>query len=1219
MKLFITIALFQILTSFSSFAQKSIIQGKVLDAETSEPLPFVSIALKGTPRGTSSNSMGEFQFRVDSLPAYLVFKHISYESVDLVVDRKEPITVKLARSKVILQDVLVKRKKKGGYLNGLITKAFERVQQFDNKSSYGKAYYRQLSKNGDDFTGLYEIFFDAVYSRCGIRNWAIQEGRYALKTSSNNQAYIYNKNFTLLCRVLSMIQPNSKDITHPISKEAKLYYDFKMKNLLNVEGRKIGVISFKPNRDVTGPAIEGELYLDVDNYDLLKISGRIKNDQLKFITLQMKGGQWKNYTLSFEMAYKISSGEDLALDYISLDQSFDYYLNDEFKHPVTTHALLSFYDYYVPEKRRRLGGRLSGLWQRDRDVLDTNGYNNYFWEENPIVKRTPVEKEVIASFESANAFGSIYLNNKENIVLSGYELNDDSVMVALSDSLRRSIYGSTGEKIYLHLDKTFYISGETLWFSVYLVNAASHVLSSSSGLVYVELIDTNKTVIVQKRVYMEDGGGYGQISLPNSLADGMYQLRAYTNWMRNFDKEWFFQQPLYIVNANDHTEAKKTVSETKGNIDIQFFAEGGELIAGIPVQVAFKAIDPDGCHVNVSGEVFDSSGKKITGFVSEHAGMGSFILLAQKDESYFAEIEGNSYEMPEVRSSGISIMVNVLKPEGIDMLIKATREYSDVDFYLVAQMRGIIFHRYKGRLQNMSAHVEMPRSKFPDGILQITLFDKNGIPLCERLTFINNEQTPYVKFNIDDNKLAPRKQVGVSMQLKNADGRTIQRARLSISVTDASLSPVPEYFEDISTWLLLNSDLKGSIEAPGYYFESDDKEHKRNLDLVMLTHGWRRFTWKAVLASASRKYPFPHESGINIIGRAYRKGTHKLMKNTLLRFIPINSFSENFVETLTDEKGNFGLHNVFVTDTTVYVVQGVNEKERQVKVEVLMDSSKTPGVVFEGINKATFLERLDFASILKGDEYWKFIQDLLKEDNTIILDEITVRSDKIHYDGQIYGTATNVIVLDDNSRHYSNVLQLLQGSVAGLMISGTGVHTTIMIRGYKSINNLNTTALILIDGVPMNSRSRRANNGLDLGVQALLDLPIEDVERIDILKGNAASIFGSQGLNGVIAVYTRTGQGLEPLPGMPVYEHMKFGGFSVERKFYIPDYKKSSETLGKPDYRSTLYWNPDVVISKNGWTNFNFFNNDHAKRLQVVIQGITEDGVPVTAVTWIGE
>jgi len=1233
MRIAIILFLLQGFFIFNLQSQSHVLVGKVVDSKTGSPIPFVSIGLKDTFKGTSSNELGEFQFRVDTLPIQLVFNHISYKSQEIILRNESAVEVKLIPSEVVLDEVFVKGKKTDKYLYELIRKAFFRVNRYANRGFYGRAYYRQLSKNGEENTELYEIFYDALYSRRGIVNWAIQEGRYALKQAKESDTYIFNKNFTLLCRVLTMMQPESRDIIHPVNQEAEQNYIFKMKHLMDMEGRRIGVISFHPKKGVTGPAMEGDLYMDVDNYDLLKIKGKIRNDQLKFINLKMKGGSWKNYSLSFDMAYKMSSPDTLMLDYISLDQSFDYYLNDEFKHPVTTHALLSFYDYYVPEKRRRLGGRLGGLWRRDRDVLDKIGYNKIFWEENPIVKRTPVEENVIASFERSRGFGSIYLNNKQQLVLKGNELENDNFIVRLTDSLKQSRYASTGEKIYLHTDKSFYISGETLWFSTYLMNASSHTLSSSSGLVYVELIDSSRSVIIQKRVYIEDGGGYGQIDLPDSLNEGLYQLRAYTNWMRNFDQTWYFSKALTVINIKEHLAKEPSENIEERAVDLQFFAEGGDLIEGIPVQVAFKATQPDGKHMDVTGNIYNSSDKIITGFRSEHLGMGSFIILPQAGESYYAVIKGNEqkYRLAELKSSGFSIMVNVMKPKGIELLIKASVDLDNTDFYLIAQMRNVIFYQYKGRLQNQATRVEIPKSEFPNGILHITLFNAGGIPQCERLVFINNEQTPYVKFYNQDNELEQKEQIEVLLQLKDSEGKPIRNARLSVSVTDAGQAPLPEHEEDIRSWLLLNSDLRGNIESPGYYFEGNDKEHRRDLDLLMLTHGWRRFTWKSILKSATPEYVHAHELGINISGRAYSKGTKKVLDQVYLSFIPTSFGIDGMFDAVTDTEGKFSFQNISVSDTTFYMIQAQNEKGHQLEVKAVIDSIGLPDVIFGKDNSVSLPDQFNIQAVMKGDEYRRFIEELLKDKNTIILDEVTVKPQKKRYDGRLHTTPDVVIKVDEKDKHFFNVLQLLQGRVAGLLITGSGESYKIMMRGYKSINDLNTTPLILIDGVPVNSITPASTSAdpdpleantseVDLGISALLSLSMQDVERIEVLKGNAGAIYGSRASKGVIAVYTHRGERPNFYSGKQFeLQRVRLPGFSIEREFYMPNYHNNTDDLEKPDYRSTLYWNPDVVISKNGWTNFDFFNNDHAKRLQVVIQGITDDGVPVTAVTWIGE
>ena len=83
-----------------------------------------------------------------------------------------------------------------------------------------------------------------------------------------------------------------------------------------------------------------------------------------------------------------------------MDQYFGYIKNEEFSHDVHTRSFLTYYEYYEPEKFKRLGGRLLRSNKSDREILNKIGYNRQFWENNPIVLRTPVEEEIIASLEA---------------------------------------------------------------------------------------------------------------------------------------------------------------------------------------------------------------------------------------------------------------------------------------------------------------------------------------------------------------------------------------------------------------------------------------------------------------------------------------------------------------------------------------------------------------------------------------------------------------------------------------------------------------------------------------------------------------------------------------------------------------------------------------------------------------------------------------------------
>ncbi|MXV49452.1 TonB-dependent receptor plug domain-containing protein [Pedobacter sp. HMF7647] len=105
------------------------------------------------------------------------------------------------------------------------------------------------------------------------------------------------------------------------------------------------------------------------------------------------------------------------------------------------------------------------------------------------------------------------------------------------------------EKVYLHLDKPYYSIGDTIWFKAYTVNANGHMLSALNKIIYVDLISEKDSIKKTLKLPLNAGMADGNFSLTDSLTEGNYRIRAYTNWMRNFDDEFFFDKTIQIGNA----------------------------------------------------------------------------------------------------------------------------------------------------------------------------------------------------------------------------------------------------------------------------------------------------------------------------------------------------------------------------------------------------------------------------------------------------------------------------------------------------------------------------------------------------------------------------------------------------------------------------------------------------------------------------------------------
>lgn len=240
------------------------------------------------------------------------------------------------------------------------------------------------------------------------------------------------------------------------------------------------------------------------------------------------------------------------------------------------------------------------------------------------------------------------------------------------------------EKVYLHFDNTSYYQGENIWFKAYIVRADRHSLSEISKILYVDFISAEGNVQETQKLKIENGTCHGSIKLSTSNYPGFYEVRAYTRYMLNFGEDNYFSRvfPVYDEPRTDgqygSVMARRPSSQRvpqirpeykqRGNLALNFYPEGGNLVVGLPAKVAFKAIGKDGENASVSGIITDSNGRQAAEFSSSYLGMGSFEFTPQTGK-YKAKVEylgrEYSFDLPPVMPSGYSLTVENSDPEKI--------------------------------------------------------------------------------------------------------------------------------------------------------------------------------------------------------------------------------------------------------------------------------------------------------------------------------------------------------------------------------------------------------------------------------------------------------------------------------------------------------------------------------------------------------------------------
>jgi hypothetical protein len=784
-----------------------------------------------------------------------------------------------------------------------------------------------------------------------------------------------------------------------------------------------------------------------------------------------------------------------------------------------------------------------------------------------------------------------------------FSQGDNSVLKNIIGKLGSFYSGHIIEKAYLHFDRPYYAAGDTIYFKAYVTFGEQHELSRQSGVLYVDLINPQNIINRSIKLSLKDGLAWGDFALSDSLPKGNYRIRAYTKLIKNAVGGDFFEQMIPVGSTVNNTNAIK-LSQNTNKPDVQFFPEGGELLAGVQSKVAFKAIGPDGMGVNIKGTIIDNSGKAIASFGSSHLGMGSFDLAPEDGKTYkanikFADGSQNTVDLPAVGTKGILLAINNSDPDKLTVGINCSNafytENQHKDFNLVINS-GVSVSSAIIKLNNLLIAADLQKSQFRTGIVQFTLFSPSGYPLSERIVFIQRPEM--LKLKINSNKAAynTHEKVLLSLNAKNRSDSVVS-GHFSVSVIDESKIPVNEDKEStILSYLLLTSDLKGYVEQPNCYFTNATNEAQANLDVLMLTQGYRRFAWKQLL---DNKYPSiadQPQKALEVKGLVTTLQGKPVVKNKV-NLISIDGGP--MLSQLTDSLGGFNFTGLSFPDNAHFIIKAASEKDRnKMRIEYMVDAPE-PVTTNYWSQEQSGSDSLMAISLLNRKTEMNY-----QAKYRAVTESSIKNADVTESNGERYGVLkmagkADQVVSHDDLKGSGLLSDHLNGLLNGINFIGdpSNVKVPYLSAGISlgTKNEGNPPMLVIVDGV-----------NLPLG-SSVDDINLNEVEKVEVFKSAAA--FGSLGGAGVLSLTTKRGSTQSINQGMamgmlPITAH----GYYKAREFYSPKYETGSLTNHRNELRTTIYWNPELVTDKAGNASFEYYNAEGPGTYRVVIEGIDDKG-----------
>jgi len=831
-----------------------------------------------------------------------------------------------------------------------------------------------------------------------------------------------------------------------------------------------------------------------------------------------------------------------------------------------------------------------------------------------------------------------------SIALMSFSTIENALFEPMLDKLKKYKKDIASEEVYIHTDKTLYKQGESLWFSVYLLDANKNRLSEISDIVYVEILNPKG---VNQRTYTiitKNGKANGDFTFPENCEGGIYKIKAYTRWNKQFGDKCIFSKDIQVqatlkprllmsldfirkaygpgdkaqatfkattlqneplgnkkLSFNAYIDGKKIITqnistndegktlisfkipqniesedgllnvlvEHEGytesisrqipitlaeNIRLAFYPESGDLLENVKSNLAFKATNKYNKPVDIEGYIVDGEGKRITAFKSFHDGMGACSFKPEQDVEYHAEITKPSnvskqFAIPAAKKSGF-LFITEKKENMLDVRIFSTKNEKA---FMIVHAKENNYGYEEFDLDIGWNVLSIPTNSYPAGVVYLTLFDKNANEQCERLVYINNNKQLNIAIESDKKEYLPREKVELKITAKNEKQEPV-KANISLAVVnDKTISLADDKQDNILSYFLLSSDVSGEIHEPNYYFNPEEPDAEKAIDYLLLTQGWRRFTWKEVKTYNHNNTTLESPEKAEITGTIL--GTD--LKNVKIKI-------EETGETVeTNKYGHFTFPKVDLThpkNLIVYFPSGVHRK-------IIVDHYK----------------EYTIAPFVEGK--------IVLEDKDFTVEQVEIG---------VYGS--DKIVHPDSRGNFK--LKDIPNDAMMFYVRINGNETSYFIDEYFDKEIHISPYMLYKNAIPEaqpmaaggvrnpNFQLRALKNDMIDEKEMILD---NDMEVEEVLEENA--LFDEVVLD--IDLHDKK-EYAKPQHSTVYYR---------ARVYPVPNYSENQNPKVRTDFRETIYWNATVETNSEGIATVEFYNSDEVTVFRAIAEGISNNGL----------
>jgi TonB-dependent SusC/RagA subfamily outer membrane receptor len=847
---------------------------------------------------------------------------------------------------------------------------------------------------------------------------------------------------------------------------------------------------------------------------------------------------------------------------------------------------------------------------------------------------------------------------------AGTDARSDSVTARFTAQLQHY----PQEKIHVQTDKSCYLSGETVWFRIYLADAFSHRPDTTSRYVYAELINPLDSILRRVKIRPEDGAYHGYLSLEEDLPEGDYQLRFYTRFMEGLGEDYFFRKKITVgdpLSAIYRTEAAFSYTENRKRINaaLHFInLEKQSLIRPEDIRVIdgsgiLKKVKTDADTVARISISAPGNGSKPVLYV-EYDYLGKphkeYISVTTEEDDFDVSFFPEGGQLPEKTQSriafkalnanglGENVTGIVVNEKGDTLSAFASSGHLGMGSFLLHANAGEKYHAICRNSKNREKKFELPPAEKEAVSLHVGM-KKDRI-------ILSPVYPP--DFRLPDSLFLIAHCRGFVLYAEGWDNRkefisilknTFPSGVIHFLLTDTQFRPVSERlvfilneteFPRVS--LTADKAAYGKREAVNLHLEvagadnrplngdfslsvTDDRDVYPDNSVSILSSLLLASELRGHLESPAYYFRTDNPSAFNQLDNLMMtQGWRRYDVPAVLRgeIEPPKARIELGGQISGTVKGGL-LMNRPSADYPVTILSlnpellGQTSTDAQGRFVFHLPEfpDSTRYIVQGNTQKGSEHVELLLDPVTFPDVRYPFPLPSLKN-RDLFENYLKKAEEKFILDNGI-----RMIYLKDVEITASRTNKNKKGkSPYSSPLNTLVTSAEIEKKHYHNMFNLLMAIPgIIITGDNVSIRGEGTPlflvDGFEMNIEFLQNFVMEDVDEVEIVKGPQAAIFGSRGSNGAIMVTTKRGidQALHSSQKYNLKPAMPLG-YQTPREFYAPRYETPEELKSEsPDLRTTVYWNPCVKII-DGKATLNFYTADTPTTYSVLLEGISRDG-----------